>query len=204
MRLVKQLQIHGADRRAQEAACAVMRYFDTAAPHHHDDEEQDLFPALLDSMAGLHAGNLRELIESLCSDHHRLELHWAIMRERLAQVAQGEASTLGDTDIPGFVQLYEQHIAREEAELLPVAARVLSGSEQALALTCNPRLQESEGMVRQCHRNHKNVDHERSGITGEAGRRCPRPLKRHRAKHDIQHKQRQLCTKPGAADRVQR
>ena len=32
-------------------------------------------------------------------------------------------------DIPGFVHLYEQHIAREEAELLPMAARLLSDAE---------------------------------------------------------------------------
>lgn len=51
LRLVTHLQTHGADRPAQEAANAVMRYFDTAARHHHEDEEQDLFPALLESMA---------------------------------------------------------------------------------------------------------------------------------------------------------
>jgi hypothetical protein len=45
LRLVTHLQTHGADRPAQEAASAVMRYFDTAARHHHEDEEQDLFPA---------------------------------------------------------------------------------------------------------------------------------------------------------------
>lgn len=42
-----------------------MRYFDTAA-RHHEDEEQDLFPALLESMAGSDAVCLRELTASLC------------------------------------------------------------------------------------------------------------------------------------------
>ena len=51
------------------------------------------------------------------------------MRRRLLQITGGTSSTLDNADIPGFVQLYEQHIAREEAELLPVAARLLSEAE---------------------------------------------------------------------------
>ena len=129
LRLVTHLQIHGADRSAQEAASAVMRYFDTAARHHHEDEEQDLFPAVLASMAGSDAVCLRELTASLCSDHRALEQRWAALRRRLLQITGGTSSTLDNADIPGFVQLYEQHIAREEAELLPVAARLLSEAE---------------------------------------------------------------------------
>lgn len=129
LRLVTHLQTHGADRPAQEAASAVMRYFDTAARHHHEDEEQDLFPALLESMAGSDAVCLRELTASLCSDHRLLEQRWAALRQRLLQVAEGATSTMDGADIPGFVRLYEQHIAREEAELLPMAARLLSNTE---------------------------------------------------------------------------
>lgn len=129
LRLVTHLQIHGADRPAQEAASAVMRYFDTAARHHHEDEEQDLFPALLESMAGSDAVCLRELTASLCSDHRMLEKRWHALRQRLLQVAEGTASTLTDADVPAFVHAYEQHIAREEAELLPMAARLLSEAE---------------------------------------------------------------------------
>lgn len=51
------------------------------------------------------------------------------MRQRLLQVAKGAASTLADADVPGFVQLYKQHISREEAELLPMATRLLSDVE---------------------------------------------------------------------------
>ncbi len=126
LRLVDHVRTHGADRSAQEAASAVMRYFDTAARHHHDDEEQDLFPALLESMAGSDAVCLRELTASLCNDHRLLEQRWDALRQRLLQVKEGAASTLTDADVPGFVQLYERHIAREETELLPMAARLLS------------------------------------------------------------------------------
>ena len=50
-RLAAHLPTHGSDTAAQQAATAVMRYFDTAARDHHADEEEDLFPALLDAMA---------------------------------------------------------------------------------------------------------------------------------------------------------
>ena len=128
-RLLAHLKDHGADRPAQEAARAVMRYFDTAACHHHEDEEQDLFPALLESMAGSDAVCLRELTAALCNDHRTLEGRWGGLRQRLSQVADGNAASLDDDDVAGFVHLYEQHIAREEAELLPMAARLLNDAE---------------------------------------------------------------------------
>jgi hemerythrin-like domain-containing protein len=129
LRLVTHLHTHDVDRPAQEAARSVMRYFDNAARDHHEDEEQDLFPALLESMAGSDAVCLRELTASLCSDHRRLEQRWTALRQRLLHVAEGAASTLDDADVPGFVQWYEQHIGREDAELLPMAARLLSDVE---------------------------------------------------------------------------
>jgi hemerythrin-like domain-containing protein len=80
-------------------------------------------------MAGSYAVCLRELTASLCSDHRLLEQRWAALRQRLLQVAQGATSTMAGADVLGFVQLYEQHIAREEAELLPMATRLLSDVE---------------------------------------------------------------------------
>ena len=121
LRLVPHLAAHGADRQAREAAAAVMRYFDTSARHHHEDEEQDFFPAVIESMAGSDAVCLRELIAALCADHRALEARWREMRRVLEQVACGVASTLASADVPGFVALYERHIAREEAELLLMA-----------------------------------------------------------------------------------
>lgn len=129
LRLLPHLQTHGADHPAQEAASAVLRYFDTAARHHHEDEEQDLFPALLDSMAGSDAVCIRELTAALCADHRALEGRWHALRQVLQQVAAGTGSTLEDASVPDFVALYEQHIAREETELLPMAVRLLGTDE---------------------------------------------------------------------------
>ncbi len=127
-RLVAHVDAHGADVPAREAAIAVMRYFDTAARHHHDDEEQDLFPALLESMAGSDAVCLRELTAALCRDHRILERRWAGLRQRLQQLAAGSETTLADADVSGFVQAYAAHIAREETELLPMAGRLLDAA----------------------------------------------------------------------------
>ena len=129
LRLVPHLAANGADQPAREAATAAMRYFDTSARQHHEDEEQDLFPALIESMAGSDAVCLRELTAALCADHRALEAQWLELRPALAQVADGEAATLNLSDVQAFADLYGRHIAHEEAELLPMAARLLSDSE---------------------------------------------------------------------------
>lgn len=124
-RLVPHVAAHGADTQAREAATAVMRYFDRAAVDHHADEEQDLFPALLESMAGSDAVCLRELVASLSQQHRELESHWHALRPQLQRVAAGDAAVLDAALVEGLVVANEQHLAREEAELLPMAARLI-------------------------------------------------------------------------------
>lgn len=128
-RLVVHLGDHGADRQAQDAAAAVMRYFDTSAVHHHADEELDLFPALIEAMAGSDAVCVRELTASLVAEHRELEQRWRSLRRWLEQVTRAEAATLPEGEVNGFIDLYERHIAREEAELLPMAGRLLGDAE---------------------------------------------------------------------------
>ena len=128
-RLVAHLAEQGADRQAHDAAAALMRYFNTSAVHHHADEEVDLFPALIESMAGSDAVCLRELTASLAAEHRELERRWRALHRRLEQVTRGDAATLPDDEVHDFIDLYERHIAREEAELLPMAGRLLSDAE---------------------------------------------------------------------------
>jgi hemerythrin-like domain-containing protein len=127
--LVPHVAAHGADTAAREAAAAVMRYFDGAAPHHHADEEEDLFPALLESMAGSDAVCLRELIGGLLEEHRALEAAWRRVRAALEAIEAGSADArLAGADVETLVGLYERHIAREEGELLPMAARLLDAA----------------------------------------------------------------------------
>lgn len=130
-RLQAHLPVHGSDLPAQEAASAILRYFDTAARHHHEDEEQDLFPALLESMAGSDAVCIQDLTTALMLEHRELEKLWYALRLRLSDIAQGQATTqLAADEVNTFTQRYRAHIEREDRDLLPMAARLLG--EEAL------------------------------------------------------------------------
>jgi len=127
-RLVPHVAAHGADMQAREAAQAVMRYFDRSAVDHHADEEQDLFPALLEAMAGSDAVCLRELTAQLTQQHRELEAAWRGLRGVLARLAAGQAAALDPAAVEHLVAAYRQHLAREEAELLPMAARLIDAA----------------------------------------------------------------------------
>lgn len=128
-RLAPHLREHGSDDEARIAASRIMRYFDTSALQHHADEEVDLFPALLESMAGSDAVCIRQLTDGLAADHRRLEAGWRRLRIPLAQIADGQPAELPADTLEGFVKLYEDHMQREEDELLPMAARLLSDAD---------------------------------------------------------------------------
>lgn len=128
-RLAAHLRGHGSDRQARDASSAVMRYFDTAAAHHHDDEEVDLFPALIDSMAGSDAVCIREIVAGLVADHRQLERRWLALRPQLAEIAAGKPMLLDGDEVGAFVEAYRSHIDREESELLPMAARLLDAAQ---------------------------------------------------------------------------
>jgi hypothetical protein len=128
-RLALHLLTHGSDAQAQSAAGGLKRYFDISALDHHADEEVDLFPALIESMAGSDAVCLREMIAALSAEHRELENRWQRLRVVLQQVAHGMPAALDADEVHDFVGLYQRHIAREQAELLPMAERLLSADE---------------------------------------------------------------------------
>jgi hemerythrin-like domain-containing protein len=128
-RLQAHLPGHGSDEQARSAAAALIRYFDVAAKQHHDDEEQDLFPALLESMAGSDPVCLRELTARLAAEHRELEARWRRLRSVLARVVEGLPATLDVEQVAAFADLYARHIECEERELLPMAARLLGSDD---------------------------------------------------------------------------
>ncbi len=130
-RLVPHLLGRGADEEGRTTAVRLVRYFDTSALHHHADEEDDLFPALIESMAGSDAICLREMIDGLKADHRALEACWRHLRGILEKVAAGECVPLLTNDVEALAGRYERHIEREERELLPMAARLLSDEDLA-------------------------------------------------------------------------
>ncbi len=130
-RLVVQVAANGADEPACNAAAGALRCFDTSARDHHADEEQDLFPAMLEALAGSDPVCVRELTRALTADHRALESAWQRVRGPLQQIAAGCAAPLASVDVEALIALYERHIEREENELLPMAARVLDDGQLA-------------------------------------------------------------------------
>jgi len=128
-RLSRHLPRHGSDTQAQQAAHNILRYFDTAAVHHHEDEEDDLFPVLLEIAQDDDVAILKELTEKLRAEHREMEAHWQALRKPLMVIAQGQPATLSPHRVDQFIQAYHQHIALEEAELLPMAQRLLTKTD---------------------------------------------------------------------------
>jgi hemerythrin-like domain-containing protein len=129
LRLAAHLPANGADEQARTAAGNVMRYFDTSARHHHQDEEVDLFPALLEAMAGSDAVCLRDLTDGLTREHRQFEGMWQGLRAILRRIADGENTLLAIETVDAFTGAYARHIEREESELLPMAARLLDDAQ---------------------------------------------------------------------------
>ena len=126
-RLLPHLAQHGADAQAREAAQAVLRYFDEAAPNHHADEEDDLFGLLQQaSTTDPASAALAELTQTLVTQHRQLEQQWRALRPSLQAVAQGQAHTLDAHEVTSLVEAYRAHVALEDRDLLPQAAQVLN------------------------------------------------------------------------------
>lgn len=125
-RLAEYLAECGSDEQARRAAETVLRYFDTCPPQYFSDEEEDLYPALIESMAGSDAVCINELTSGLTQQHRRLETMWARLRKNLAAVVSEQAKTLDGAQVEAFAALYRSHIEREQAELLPMAERLLT------------------------------------------------------------------------------
>ena len=125
-RLAEHLSIHQCDQSAAEAATAIIRYFDLAAPNHHADEEDDLMPALFDSVAGSDAVCLRGLANSLYADHKVMNQQWLELRSVLFGVIERKRVRLTEDLVFPFIEGYRSHIAFEEKELFPMAERLLT------------------------------------------------------------------------------
>jgi hemerythrin-like domain-containing protein len=121
-KLMQHLPMHGCDTQAQQAAQAIMRYFDTAGKHHHRDEEEDLFP-LLRATGNADAA---DLIQRLLDDHQKMDAQWLNLRVQLQAIAEGKSDTLERMLVADFSLAYGRHIMLENTKLLPLSARLLN------------------------------------------------------------------------------
>jgi hemerythrin-like domain-containing protein len=117
----------GDEREALEAA---LRYFDVAAPRHTQDEEQSLFPRLRASSDPA-AHEALERMQSLETDHRHADAMHEEVKQLCRRWLDGEPVAASDFERIGFLlqalrDVYTHHIALEDSELFPLAARVLN------------------------------------------------------------------------------
>jgi len=130
-KLVPHLAGRGADEEAREAAKAVIKYFDKAAPLHHEDEEHDLVPMLQAVAAGADAALLAQLVPGILEEHRQMDATWQNLHEQLSAIADGSASVLWGHDVRRFAETYRSHMEREEANIAPMAKRLFDAGQMA-------------------------------------------------------------------------
>jgi pyridoxamine 5'-phosphate oxidase len=130
-KLLAHLPLHGADPEAQQAATAVMRYFNKAAHLHHADEEENLLPMLQATAAGSDAAILAEQVPAILAEHGRMDALWQELHEELAAIAVGKLAQLSPTRVREFADTYARHMLAEETHIAPMAKRLFSPAQMA-------------------------------------------------------------------------
>lgn len=127
--LLGHLGQNGNTPEAQQAAKAVLQYFNKAAHLHHDDEEQDLMPMLQATATGEDAALLATLVPEILADHQRMDQAWLTLRPELDAIAAGTDSQLSHDGVRDYVAAYQAHMAKEEGQLAPMAKRLFSAQQ---------------------------------------------------------------------------
>jgi hemerythrin-like domain-containing protein len=130
-RLVPHLGQRGADADAKAAALAVIRYFDTSGVLHHRDEDEDLFPLLRRLAADAKRPEVCAVMDELEREHATMDLEWSRLRQRLDQIARGQADRLEMDLVTPFAWLYRRHMRTEAAAVLPFARDALGEADRA-------------------------------------------------------------------------
>jgi hypothetical protein len=109
----------------RNTAQGVLRYFDLSVTVHHRDEEDDLHPALVESMAGSDPVCLREMAEAATLAHRAIEAAWRTLRPAFVALARAEPARVDPAAVDVLVAACEHSFAHEDRELLPTAHRLL-------------------------------------------------------------------------------
>lgn len=94
--------------------------------------ENQVFPVLVESMAGSDAVCLRDLVTGLTRERDGLDQRWrATIHPQLA------AGALTGADLPAWVAAFESHLQRVDSELLPMVPRLFDDEAlDALGRAC--------------------------------------------------------------------
>ena len=129
--LLAHLPEQGNTAEAQQAAKAVLQYFNKAAHLHHDDEEQDLMPMLQATATGEDATLLGTLVPEILADHQRMDQAWSALRPQLDAIADGASTELSASNVNAYVDAYHAHMSKEEGQLAPMAKHLFSPQQMA-------------------------------------------------------------------------
>ena len=127
--LLGHLGQNGNTPEAQQAAKAVLQYFNKAAHLHHADEEQDLMPMLQATATGEDAALLATLVPEILADHQRMDQAWLTLRPELDAIAAGTGTQLSADGVAAYVAAYQAHMSKEEGQLAPMAKRLFSAQQ---------------------------------------------------------------------------
>ena len=117
-------------RRALEAS---LRYFAVAAPKHTADEEASLFPRLRDT-GDPSATQALSLLETLERDHDAADADHAAVDTLARRWLESDRLSAADAAdlrqrLARLKALYDRHIAIEDKQLFPAAARMLTDAQ---------------------------------------------------------------------------
>lgn len=128
-KLLAHLPMHGANVDAQQAAHAVLRYFNDAATLHHEDEEENLLPQLEMTASGEDASQLQIILPKLLEEHRQMAALWLALDRQLSTIATGQSAQLSEADVARFASLYGAHMHMEESVIAPMAKRLFSAGQ---------------------------------------------------------------------------
>jgi len=128
-RLQKHVAHSGFDHEARDTAAAILAYFIDATPRHYADE-QDLFPMVLRAAeASADRALAFDMVAHLLVEQGETESNWVRLREALECLQTGEKSEIDSQLCKDFTSNYLSHIDREDKQLFPLAARLLSKAD---------------------------------------------------------------------------
>lgn len=125
-RLLDHLPHHGVDEQARQAARNILRYFDLAGLNHHEDEERNLFPMLLARAQADQIAVVRSLVSELLADHVQMAAALEVVRRQLVSIIDDSRNLLEETAVHRLIELYREHIKKENRDLLPLSRCLLT------------------------------------------------------------------------------
>jgi len=131
--VVRQGQRKSLDKEHREGLDGSLRYFREAAPKHTADEEESLFPRML-SRAGSDSAGVSHMLTLLDAEHRIISSDHGRVDE-LGRKWLLDGSLAADelirlrTMLDSLQEIYARHIAIEEQDVFPLAARILQSSD---------------------------------------------------------------------------